>query len=220
MPWLAPAVALACALLTAALTPVVLRTLPEPDPADADGKATYRSLASPPMLVAVGVASLTTGLLTTSSVPWQHWVAWASLTTVGVLACAIDARTTWLPLPLARAGWAVAGAGAAVLAATTASWAPLAAAAAGAAALGVLFHLLWRFTGAFGYGDVRLAATIGAVTALDSVDLVWWSLLLGTVAGAVVGVAHRVLGRRGAFPYGPGLLAGPFLALLVRQVTV
>lgn len=220
VPWPAPAVAFICAVVTALLTPAVLRALPEPDPSDPDvaGKTPYAALATPAVSAEVGVASLAAGLLATST-PWPHWVAWASLTMVGVLACAIDAHTTWLPLPLARAGWLVAGLGAVVVAVADASWVPLAAAAAGAAALGVLFHLLWRFTGAFGYGDVRLAATIGAVTALDSATLVGWSLLLGTAAGAVTGIAHRLLGRTGPFPYGPGLLAGPFLALALRQLT-
>lgn len=218
MPWPTPAVALACALATALLTPLVLRALPEPDPADADGKPTYASLATPPFVVSVGVAVLAASLLAFVSSPTSHWLAWVALTTVNVLACAIDARTTWLPLPLARAGWVVAAAGAAAVAVVAGSWTPLAAAALGALALGGLFHLLWRFTRAFGYGDARLAATIGAVTALDSVSLVMWSLLLGTLAGAVIGITHRLSGRRGGFPYGPGLLAGPFLALVLRQV--
>lgn len=218
MPWPTPAVALVCALLTALATPWVLRALPEPDASAADGKPTYASLATGWFVVAVGGTSLMSTLVAVHGAPWAHALAWASLATVNVLACAIDARTTWLPLPLARAGWAVAAAGVGLAAVAAWSWTPLAAAAVGAATLGGLFHLLWRFTGAFGYGDVRLAATIGAVTALDSPALVAWSLLLGTLAGALVGVAARLAGRRGAFAYGPGLLAGPFLALLLRQV--
>lgn len=218
MPWPTLAVALVCALLTALATPWVLRALPEPDAATADDKPTYASLATPGFTLTVGAASLVAALVSLSTTPWSHAVAWASLTTVNVVACAIDARTTWLPLRLARAGWVLAAAGVGLAAAASGSWTPLAAAALGAAALGGLFHLLWRFTGAFGYGDVRLAATIGAVTALDSPALAGWSLLLGTLAGALVGVAARLAGQRGAFAYGPGLLAGPFLALLLRQV--
>lgn len=217
MHWPTPAVALVCALLTAFATPWVLRALPEPDASTADGKPTYASLATPRFALIVGSTSLIATLLSLHTLPWWHAVAWASLSTVNVLACAIDARTTWLPLPLARAGWLVAAVGAGLAALAVGSWTPLAAAALGASALGGLFHLLWRFTGAFGYGDVRLAATIGAVTALDSAALVSWSLLLGTLAGALVGVASRLAGRQGAFAYGPGLLAGPFLALLLRQ---
>ncbi|HHU39485.1 MAG TPA: prepilin peptidase [Propionibacterium sp.] len=216
MLWPAPAVALVGALLTAAATPWVLRTLPEPDDAEAEDKPPYASLATGRFVAVVALASLGASLLATLALPWQHWLAWASLSTVGVLACSIDARTTWLPLPLARVGWVVAGAGALLVAASSGSWTPLLASALGAVALGGLFHLLWRFTGAFGYGDVRLAATIGAVTALDSSSLVGWSLVLGTAAGALVGIVHRLAGRRGGFPYGPGLLAGPLLAVAVR----
>lgn len=218
MPWPAPALALTSAALTLAATPWLLRALPEPDPAQADGKPPYAGLATPRFVLAVGLVSLLAALVVVLATPWPRWPAWAALTTVGVLACAIDARTTWLPLPLARAGWVIAAAGVALTAVVVGSWAPVVAAALGAAALGGLFHLLWRFTGAFGYGDVRLAATIGAVTALDGVTLVAWSLLLGTTAAAAVGVAHRLLGRRGAFPYGPGLLAGPFVALALRLI--
>lgn len=219
MLWPAPAVALACAVLTVLATPWVLRALPEPDPVHADGKPPYASLTGGRFVASVGVTALAATGVATWAAPWPHWLAWASLSAVNVLACAIDARTTWLPLPLARLGWGVAASGVGLVAATSGSWVPLAAAAAGAAALGGLFHLLWRTTGAFGYGDVRLAATIGAVTALGSARLVFWSLLLGTVAGAVVGIAHRLRGGRGAFPYGPGLLAGPFLALVLDALS-
>lgn len=203
--------ALLCALATGAGTIPVLLRLPEPD----NGPC-YARLATPGMAAAVGWASLLASMLVVNGTSPTLWLAWAALTTVCTLACAIDARTTWLPLPLARAGWLIAAIGAVVAAVTASSPWPLLIAAAGALALGGLFHLLWRFTGAFGYGDVRLAATIGAVTALDSVALVAWSLLLGTAAGAVIGIVHRLTGRTGAFPYGPGLWAGPFLALLLR----
>ena len=220
MPWPTPAAAVLCAaaaaLATAALSPAVLRALPEP--AEPDGKPPYASLATPRFVTATALASLAASTVVTLTQPWERWPAWAALSVVGVLACAIDARTTWLPLVLARVGWAVAAAGVALVALTSGTWTPLAAAAGGALALGGVFHVLWRLTGAFGYGDVRLAATIGAVTSLDSVSLVAWALLLGTMAGAGLGVAHRLTGRRGAFPYGPGLLAGPFLALAAKAV--
>lgn len=219
MPWPSPAPALLCAvvaaLASAALTPVVLRALPEPD--DPDGKPPYAALSTPRFHGTVGLAALVAGSVVTATLPWQHWPAWAALATVGVLACTIDAHTTWLPLPLARAGWAVAAIGVLVVSLTSAAWTPALAAATGALVLGGLFHLLWRLTGAFGYGDVRLAATIGAVTALDSASLVMGSLVLGSATGAAIGLGHRLAGGRGPFPYGPGLLAGPFLALAARD---
>ena len=105
--------------------------------------------------------------------------------------------------------------GALVAALAWSSWTPLLAAALGALVVGGFFHLVWRLTGGLGYGDVRLAATIGAVTAMTSPTLVGAAVLTGTLLGAVTGVALRLAGRRGGFPYGPGLLAGAFLPLLL-----
>lgn len=216
MPWptLALAVAVASAVVMASLTPAVLRALPEP--AEPDGKPPYASLATPGFLLGVGLATATATGVVVALAPVAHWLAWASLCLVNVLACAIDARTTWLPLVLARVGWVVAAAGAVVVALASSSWTPILAAALGAGAVGGFFHLVWRITGAFGYGDVRLAATIGAVTALDSTMLVVAAVMAGTVLGALWGVLHAARGRGSAFPYGPGLLAGPFVALLLQ----
>lgn len=212
----AVAAALLLGVVVAVATPVVLRRLPEPTTPDAAGKLPYAALATPRVAAGLGLVACACGVLAFGTLTWPHWPAWVALAGVNVIACGVDARTTWLPLALARAGWAVAAAGAVVVAAATGSWTPLLAAAGGAAALGAFFHLVWRVSGAFGYGDVRLAATIGAVTALDSVSLVGWSVLLGTAAGAVLGVVHRLRDGPGGFPYGPGLLAGPFLALALR----
>lgn len=215
MHWPAPVSAVVLALAVLLLTAPVLRRLPEPPPDQADGKPTYASLATRRFTVVAAAAAFVAGLCAFSLTPAPHWVAWVALAGVNVVACAIDARTTWLPALLSRAGWVVAAAGAVVVAVVDRSWTPLVAAAVGALVAGGFFHLFWLVTGGIGYGDVRLAATIGAVTALGSVALVGWSLLLGTVVGAVAGVVHRVVGGDGAFPYGPSLLAGPFLALVL-----
>lgn len=218
MPWLAPSAALVLAALTCALTPAVLRGLPEPEGPGAEAKIPYSMLPTRGFVAAVGAACLGAGLIAFGVLPAEYWLAWSALVSVNVLACAVDARTTWLPARLSRAGWALAAAGVLPVAVAQGSAWPLVASALGALALGGAFHLLWRVSGAFGYGDVRLAATIGAVTAPLGVELVWASVLAGTLAGALVGIGYRAGGRRGAFPYGPGLLAGPFLALLARAL--
>lgn len=194
----------------------ILRRLPEPDTEGLE-KQPYTELATPGFAAATGAASAAATLLVLTTTAPLLWPAWASLAVVNVLACAIDARTTWLPARLSRVGWVVAALGAGFAALAMSSWTPLAAAALGALAVGGFFHLVWRFTGALGYGDVRLAATIGAVTALTSPTLVGAAVVVGTVLGAVTGVALRLAGRRGGFPYGPGLLAGAFLALLLPR---
>lgn len=222
MPWFAaPLCAVALACLIAGATRAILPRLPEPHPDESDAaeKLPYAALATPGFILATALAALAAGLAAFVTQPVQHWLAWSALAGVSVVACAIDARTTWLPRVLSWAGWGVAAAGVLVTAALAGSWTPLLASAVGAAVLLALFHGLWRFTGAFGYGDVRLAATIGAVTALSSATLVGWSLLFGTAAGAVLGIVHHLRGRRGGFAYGPGLLAGPFLASVLLGVS-
>lgn len=217
MTWPTLLVAGVLALLAASLSTAVLRALPEPVGADAAGKTPYVALATPRFRIAVGLATLAAGAIAFGALGAEHWLAWASLTFVNVIACAIDARTTWLPARLSHAGWFVAAAGAVVVALAQSSAWPLVRAGLGAAVVGGVFHLLWRVTGTFGYGDVRLAATIGAVTAMVDAGLVGASVLAGTALSAAVGVGYRLAGRRDGFPYGPGLLAGPFVALLVRS---
>ncbi|WP_052462629.1 prepilin peptidase [Nigerium massiliense] len=209
--------ALAAGALTGGAAIPVLRRLPEPlDDPDVAGKRPYATLATPWFAFGVTVASAAASTLVAAAVtPW-HWLAWAALTTVSVLAVAIDLRTTYLPRVLAHAGYAIAAAGVVVACVGTGSPLPAVASSAGALATGGFFWLFWRVSGGLGYGDVRLAATIGAVTALTSAELVLWSAFLGTLVGAVWSVARRLAsGSDAPFAYGPALLAGPFLALVL-----
>ena len=218
MSWPALLVAGVLAALTALLSSAVVQALPEPRGADAAGKTPYAALDTIRFRIAVGLAALAAGVPAFVLLGPEHWLAWSSLTVANVIACAIDARTTWLPVRLSQAGWLLAASGALVVALAQGSGWPLVRAGVAAAAVGGLFHLLWRVGGVLGYGDVRLAATIGAVTGLVDAGLVGASLLAGTALSAAVGIGYRVSGRGGGFPYGPGLLAGPFVALLVRAV--
>lgn len=196
------------AVATALLWRPVLMALPEPvDPA----KVPYRTLAGGRhALVAAGcVAAACTGL---AWVPRAAWPAWAGLATIGIALAVVDARTTWLPLRLTHALWAAAVAGVAVLAVTS-GWRAAALAAAAAAASGTFFWLVWRLTGGLGFGDVRLAPVVGAAAGSVSVHHAAAALLLGTLLGALVGLARLALGRRGPFAYGPALVAGPWLAV-------
>ena len=92
----------------------------------------------------------------------------------------------------------------------------------GAAAVGGLFHLLWAWSrGGLGYGDVRLMAAVGAVTALEGAMFAGWSVFAGTLLGAIWGLVHTAIRGRGVpFPYGPALLAGPFVMLALRPLLV
>lgn len=218
MPWVAPALATAVAVVATAITPALLARLPEP--VGDSTKPSYRSLATPGFLIAVFTAVTAAGLAAYALTAPAHWAAWTACVVPCTLAVCIDARTTYLPLPLARAGWVLAALGAVVAALAARDAQLLALSAGGALALGGFFHLVWRLTRSVGYGDVRLMATVGAVTALESWTLPLTAALAGTTLGALVGVGWRVARRRdGAFAYGPPLLVGAFLALAVGETT-
>lgn len=218
MLWPAPAtaallVATLVAALTAAWTPFALAHLPEPP--DAQGKPTYHALRTPGFVAVVGAVSLAAGVVAFPSVASAHWPTWAALVATCVPAAVVDARTTYLPLRLTQAAWVAVGLGVAWATAATADAGVAVGALVGALLLGGFFHLVWRVSGAIGYGDVRLLVSIGAAAGSLSVGHALLSLLLGTAVGAAWAVVHRVRRGPGAFAYGPALLTGPFLALLV-----
>ena len=215
--WVAGAVALAVAVTTALLVRPVLRRLPEP--AEADGKPMYRDLGSTRFLVICGALAGLAAAVGWLSLPGYAQPMWSVLAILGVLLAAIDARTSWLPLRLTRMAW-VAMSVAAVLAASLGGgvWVAVRA-VAGAAIAGALYLLVWLLShGGFGFGDVRFAPLLGAAAAADSWTLLWWTLLLGSVAGGLMGVLRLAQGRRNAFPYAPSMLAGAYAACLVTML--
>ena len=69
-----------------------------------------------------------------------------------------------------------------------------------------------------GFGDVKLALGLGAVLGWYG----WGSVVLGTFAGFLFGglyglalVVARRAGRRTSIPFGPFLIAGAFVGLLI-----
>lgn len=67
---------------------------------------------------------------------------------------------------------------------------------------------------AMGFGDVKLAAPLGAMLGWEAFLV---GLLLAVLLGAVVGVAQRVAGGSRFVPFGPFMVVGGFLALLVAR---
>ncbi|WP_432559132.1 prepilin peptidase [Granulicoccus sp. GXG6511] len=210
----------ALGVLTGLATAPVLRALPEPVSDDARDKPLYRTLATSRFAIATAACAMAAGAVLALRLPPAAWVTWLPLSTVGMLLVAIDARTTWMPLPLSRALWLstlVAGA-AHVALAPPADRGPVAVRMAlGAAAVGLFFWVFWRMSGSLGFGDVRLAPVLGAVTASMSWSALIAGLLLGTIAGALHGVVRHARGRHGPFPYGPALTLGAFLGVLVAR---
>lgn len=204
------AIAVLIGTMTALLTPRVLRALPEPD----QPKVSYASLATPLFAAVVGglaaLGSAVAGML----VPRPGLPVWLALSTFGMLLAAIDARTTWLPLPLTRVAW-LATAAALALHGVLGGWGDALRGLGGFVVAGALFGLAWLVTrGGFGFGDVRYAPLVGAAAASVSWSLLAWALMLGSLVGAAVGLVRLAVGKRGAFAYAPSILAGGYVALL------
>jgi leader peptidase (prepilin peptidase)/N-methyltransferase len=209
------AVVLAVAVTLA--TPALLRWLPIPP--DEDGVAPFIELATPGFRVAVLASSAIAGTIAFACLPAGQWPAWIGLVTLGALLGLIDLRTTFLPLRLNYLTAAVAAVGVAVSAWLQGDgWVLVSAAAAGAVGAG-LFWLIWRVSHGFAFGDVRLAGLIGIVAGSRGGAFALASFFFGTLVGAAWALAQRW--RKGVddpFAYGPALLLGPLVALLVTRL--
>lgn len=218
MSWTSMIVAAALAGLTVLALPAILRRLPLPP--DEPGLAPYADLISGRFAGQVGLWCLLALGISFALTPPTAWLAWAALGTGGIVLVVIDAHTRLLPLRLTQAVGIVAamGVGIAALQGGSSDGPRIALSAAGMAlGAGGLFFLFWRLGQGIGFGDVRLAAIIGAVTGATSVQTATWALLLGSLVGVFWGVTARVVrGREGPFPYGPSLMSGPYLALLAQ----
>lgn len=192
------------AIITGCVSGQILRRLPRSREAP-----DYGALATPGFAALIAWIGPAAGVL----IGWraEHPALWLALVVPGTLQVCVDARTTWLPLRLSQTMWLVSAAMIPMV------WAvdPGAGLRAliGAVLTSIGFWLVWRL-GGIGFGDVRLVGPIGAAAAGESWQFLAAALLVGTALGACHGILHRLMGRRGVFPYGPSLWAGPFVALL------
>lgn len=230
----------ACACLAAALASMLLHHFPQPagaDPPDEPGDLEAHVSTGPvtvftglrrvsfigPVAGLAGVGGLTAAVL----LPGDQLPLWLVLSTVGVLAGGIDSATTWIPRHLTYLGWVSSAAAAAVTAIASAVQHPgpagwTAAFSLGWPAVGVVVFtlalgLVWRLGGS-GFGDVRLAPVIGAASGTLGEFGIFAGLLTGILAVAGHKLVLGLLNRRrrdGVHPFGPGLVLGGYLALVL-----
>ncbi|MGV9453592.1 prepilin peptidase [Streptomyces sp. NPDC003635] len=144
---------------------------------------------------------------------------WLLLAPLGVLLAVVDFRVQRLPdpltLPFAALALALLGV-VALVPEHTGEWLT---ALYGALALGGGYLVLFLINpSGMGFGDVKLALGMGAVLGWYG----WSTLMLGTFAGFLLGALYggalvvvRRAGRKTAIPFGPFLIGGAFLGLLI-----
>lgn len=140
--------------------------------------------------------------------------AYLTFTAIGIALALIDLDVQRLPDVIVLPAYPV------LVALLLIDWDPAAFTDAliGAAALGAFFFVIWFLApGGMGFGDVKLAGVVGAMTAY----LTWGTFLIGAflgfLLGAVVGVllmAGGKAGRKSAVPFGPFMLLGAWAAIL------
>lgn len=162
----------------------------------------------------------TIGLAAVPAVVWALWAsgpgwltpAYLVLAVVGAALAVIDAHTHRLPNALVfPLTWATALL-LTLAALGTGAWSSLGRAALGALAFFAVYQVLYLIAprGGLGYGDVKLALSLGALLTWHS----WYILLVGVFAAHIVaGVIAIVLllGRRAGWK--TGIAFGPYLLL-------
>ena len=144
---------------------------------------------------------------------WPLLLATLPLAWFGPWLAAIDLDVRRLPnrLLAAHAAFVATGVSAAVL--ITADTLIAIQAALGGLVAFVVFWILDRVRpGGFGWGDGKYVPILGAATAAVSPTVEWWAFLIACVAAVVATPFRR---RRTSFPFGPWLVGGALVALVL-----
>lgn len=149
--------------------------------------------------------------------------AYIYLVLVGLALAAIDAEEHRLPNKLTLPSYPVA-LGLLVIAGFFAGWTHLVAALVGMGALWLLYALLFLISpSGIGWGDVKLAGVLGIYLGWLGAD----SWILGTFLGVLLGglfavalVMTRRAGRKTMIPFGPFMIAGALIAVIVSEYRI
>jgi leader peptidase (prepilin peptidase) / N-methyltransferase len=202
------------------LGPWLLRRIPEPVLEEGETKPLYAELAGPRAAYWCGsTAAVAGGLLGWTLGNSPALVAWLILAVVGAVLGYIDTRTRFLPSAIIWPSYLVVGLALVVGSAVSGEWGSLRRAAiAGVIGFGVFYVLWYVFPRGVGFGDVRLSGLLSmALGWLGWGELVtglYGGFFLGAVIGIVLTLA-KVFKRRQLFPFGPFMLVGALIGVLV-----
>ncbi|MEV6248093.1 A24 family peptidase [Streptomyces sp. NPDC051742] len=181
--------------------------------------ATTSAPLTAPLLTALVCAALAAA----TGGPRPELAVWLLCAPFAVLLAGVDARVHRLPdgltLPLAAAVPLLLG-GAELLPYDAGSWLH---ALLGALVLGGAYLGLFLINpGGLGFGDVKLAVPLGAALGWYGWGVLFTGAFAGFLLGAVYGfglVLLRRAGRSSAIPFGPFMLAGGLIGLLLGAFT-
>lgn len=148
--------------------------------------------------------------------------AWLYLAAAGVALALIDLDHHRLPDVIVLPSYVVAGVLFLLPAILQSGWPDYLRAWLGAAALFAFYFVIaWIYPAGMGFGDVKLAGVLGVYLGW----LGWDQLIVGTFSafllGALVGlgvIVGRKGGRKTALPFGPFMLIGVLVSLLLGHV--
>jgi leader peptidase (prepilin peptidase)/N-methyltransferase len=209
-----------CGVAAALLAPWLLRRTPEPELEPGEVKTPYAALATWRMALTAGVLAAALAATAVLAVEPARVGPWLVVAIVGSLASVVDAATTWIPRRWLHIGWLLTGLSIAGSAWATGDWPGVLRAAIGVAIVGGVYGLVYLFSvltrrGFFGFADVRLGVLTGMVAGWRSIPTATSALLLGSLVGALWGVVAMVRRRRDPYAYGPGIVLGPYIALVI-----
>ncbi|MEU5398601.1 A24 family peptidase [Streptomyces sp. NPDC005963] len=188
----------------------------------------YAAEGSPRARITPGVVPLLTAgvcaALAVATGGRPELAVWLVLTPFATLLAVVDARVHRLPdhltLPLAAAAVALLGL-AAVLPSAGGSWHT---ALLGGLTLGAFYCLLFVIhPGGMGFGDVKLALSLGAVLGWYGWGVLITGAFAGFLFGSLYGFGLIALGRahrKSAIPFGPFMILGALSGVLWGAFTV
>jgi leader peptidase (prepilin peptidase)/N-methyltransferase len=214
-----------CGVVAGGLAPWLLRRAPEPELEPDEVKVPYASLATTRVAIGAGLWAAALATVSVLAVEPDRVGPWLVVAVVGALASVVDVATTWIPRRWLHLGWvltalAVVGSGWSL-----GDWPSVGRSAIGVAIIGGLYAAVYLVAqllrrAMFGFADVRLGILAGMVAGWRSIPTATTAIVLGALVGAVWGVVWKLRRRGGTeYAYGPSIVLGPYLALVVGLLT-
>jgi leader peptidase (prepilin peptidase)/N-methyltransferase len=214
-----------CGVVAGGLAPWLLRRAPEPELEPDEVKVPYASLATTRVAIGAGLWAAALATVSVLAVEPDRVGPWLVVAVVGALASVVDVATTWIPRRWLHLGWvltalAVVGSGWSL-----GDWPSVGRSAIGVAIMGGIYAAVYLVAqllrrAMFGFADVRLGILAGMVAGWRSIPTATTAIVLGALVGAGWGVVWKLRRRGGTeYAYGPSIVLGPYLALVVSLLT-